>query len=177
MRLQNKGSLILLLHLSYEHIQSTHSIRYHKEEHKIMKLILANIPKISAVSCHTSRKDFFGFVLKTVFIETPTREKQRGSPSSSKSLSWEKGVSSSTNDLQAYYSCNLSKKNSTSVNFEASSQISIYISESLRYPIIVSMHFNLHPTERIQTEKHYMVWGHFLYIKLWLKISVLPRLE
>lgn len=45
MGLQSKGSLILLLHLSNEHIQSIHSTRYYKEEHKIMKLILANTPQ------------------------------------------------------------------------------------------------------------------------------------
>lgn len=109
---KSKGSLMLLLHLSSKHIQILHSTSYHKEDQGILKLILANTPQNLSHLLPYFQERSLWLCSKALFLLTfQHKESRGGSASSSIILSWEKGVSLSTNNLQARSSCNLSNKN------------------------------------------------------------------
>lgn len=76
---KSKGNLMLLLHLSSEHIQSLHSTQLSQgRSGGFWSKSWPILPKISAVSCHTSRKDLFGCVLKHYFYWNSNKSKAEG---------------------------------------------------------------------------------------------------
>jgi len=134
-------TIITGLSLSSEHIQSLHSTSYYKEDQGILKLILANAPQNLSHRLPRFQGTSLWLCSKALFLLKFQQKKSReGSATSSLILSSEKGVTLSTNNLQACSACNLSNKNGAFMYSDVLSYISTLILESSRCSAIVFKH-------------------------------------